>query len=106
MTITRYFPVARDAGELPRDFSRLLNTTIQGKTNNRVDYTLKASTTVSTLIDARIGLESSIDLMAMSSEGAVIIGAGYWIIPDNGQAVITHSVTSTTAVIMRATIKG
>jgi len=73
-----------------RAVAEVVNNIMDGKTNNTGRITLVQSGTTTSLIDARIGVDSVILFTPISSHGASEMAHLYISAQTNGSATITH----------------
>ena len=94
MAVNQY-PLARlylpDNDEHLRIVSVYLNNTISGKLNSTGTVTLTASSTTSTLSDARIGVNSVIFFMPTTANAATAKANLYVSARGDGTATLTHA---------------
>jgi hypothetical protein len=76
-----------------RDMARTINNMLIGKMNVTLDVTLNKSATSTTIIDARIGINTAvIPAVALTSDAAQVIDKGVWVDTIlSGSAVVHHS---------------
>ena len=80
-----------DNDEHLRLVSTYLNNTISGKLNSTGTITLTASSTTTTLTDARIGVNSVILFMPVTANGATAKANLYVSARADGSATLTHA---------------
>jgi hypothetical protein len=76
-----------------RELARGVRNALQGKTINTGTVTLTASSTTTTLTDARIGAASILLLMPTTSNAAGALGGLYVSARTRGSATLTHAST-------------
>jgi len=76
-----------------RAVAEIVNSIMDGKTNNTGTITLNSGGTSTTLTDARIGAESVIIMTPMTSNAAKEFGTCYVSARTNGSATLTHQNT-------------
>lgn len=77
-------------GGTPREISEVVNNLMNGKSNNIGTITLAQSSATTTLLDARIGIESVILFTPTSSHAAAEMAHLYISAQTSGEATITH----------------
>lgn len=85
-----------DTGQHLRLVSTSLNNTINGKLNSTGSITLTASSTTSTLTDARISGNSVILFMPTTNNGRTALNTLYVSARGDGSATLTHASSSNT----------
>ena len=85
-----------DTGQHLRLVSTSLNNTINGKLNSTGIITLTASSTTSTLTDARISGNSVILFMPTTNNGRTALNTLYVSVRGDGSATLTHASSSNT----------
>lgn len=85
-----------DTGQHLRLVSTSLNNTINGKLNSTGIITLTASSTTSTLTDARISGNSVILFMPTTNNGRTALNTLYVSARGDGSATLTHASSSNT----------
>lgn len=95
MTIRAFSPLQRHGISDPfqQDVIRHINELLQGRLNVTLDVTLTASSTTTTVKDARLSEQSFLAFMPRTVNAAAELGAGgLWISARTaGQATITHA---------------
>lgn len=78
-----------------RAIARVVNRTLQGKTNNHATVTLDTSTTTTTVTDERVTFQSKIYFDPMTANAATeLYGATMYVLEanrQNGEFTITHA---------------
>jgi len=85
-----------DTGQHLRLVSTSLNNTINGKLNSTGSITLTASSTTSTLTDARISGNSVILFMPTTNNGRTALNTLYVSARTEGSATLTHASSANT----------
>ena len=85
-----------DHGQHLRLVSGALNNTIDGKVNSTGSVTLTASATLTTLTDARIGINSIILFMPTTANASTAIADLYVSARADGSATLTHASSGNT----------
>lgn len=70
----------------------VVNSILQGKTNNTGQVTLRQNNTTTTVTDARASINSVINLTPVTADSALLDSLGWWIsAKNNGSFTITHA---------------
>jgi len=94
-----------DSGAHRRLIAEVLNRVLDGATNAIGSVTLAENVTTTTLIDLRIGPNSTVHLTPETANAAAEYGTIY-VVPGDKEAVITHSSTADTDKTFRYSIHG
>ena len=78
------------SGATPREISEVVNSIMNGKTNNTGDFVTTQSSTTSTIYDERIGYDSVILFTPMNDKAANEMSHLYIETLNKGSAVIHH----------------
>lgn len=86
-------PWIRDESQHRRDIARTVNAILQGGLNVTSDVTLTASSSTTTIVDARIGYTSAIiPAMPLTLNGAIALDSGIWFdMPKTGSVIVHHA---------------
>jgi hypothetical protein len=76
-----------------RDIARVLKQVQTGQMNSNVIVTLDPSVATTTLIDARISIQTAVLLSPQTADAAAELPT-LWIVPSNGQAVFHHTISA------------
>lgn len=70
--------------------ARAANAVLQGKSNNSLQVTLDPSVSTTTVVDARISLQTACHFAPTTADAAAELASMFWV-PQNGSLVIHHS---------------
>jgi hypothetical protein len=98
MTVNKGYPLAPQTLPNEKEHRRLIaqtaNLAMQGKLNAVTQVTLTASSTTTTLTDARIGANTGIFFSPLTADAAAALGGLYVSAQQKGQATLTHASTA------------
>jgi hypothetical protein len=87
--------------------ARAVNLALDGHVNSGFQVTLAPSVTSTTIIDARLSIQSAVHLAALTASAATALAAGsLYVVPSAGQAVIHHASNAATDQTFMATVLG
>jgi len=79
-----------------KNLARAVNSALTGKSNNSLQVTLDPSVATTTVVDARISLQTACHLAPATADAAAEVAAGtLYVIPVAGSAVIHHRSAAT-----------
>ena len=84
----------------------ILGNVMDGKTNNTGSVTLTASTTTTTVTNARIGVDTQISLTPTTANAATALGTTYQSSNAAGSLVLTHANNAQTDRTFKYTLVG
>jgi hypothetical protein len=80
-----------DSKQHRKALARAVNSALRGQSNNSLMVTLGVSVPTTTVVDARISLQTACHLAPMTADAAAEVAAGaLFVVPQAGEAVINH----------------
>lgn len=80
-----------------RQLARTVNLAMRGQSNNSMQVTLAASVATTTVIDARLSINTALHLIPLTADAAAeVAGGALYVVPAAGQAVIHHANAAST----------
>ncbi|MDE2100786.1 MAG: hypothetical protein KGL39_26305 [Patescibacteria group bacterium] len=74
-----------------KEIAHVVNGGMNGQSNNTMQVTLTANVTSTTIVDARISIQTACHMIPLTADAAAAQASGVWVVPAAGSAVIHHA---------------